>query len=226
MAETDSKIKAIFTLINNIFNKISYFGIREDTDEFLKKKIILANRLSVVLSIFFFVIASILGIKFRLVITSIILLILVAILIGVPFLNQIKRSDLARVLLSLVLPVFIYIASIYVKLNYNTGREVVFYFLPRTAMVITVIIPLLVLDFRQKVQYFLVLLFYALCILFYSSIHNYLGIGIEHAILTGSSYLLASVIPVLILMVLIIAFILMQKINYQYEQSLIKKILS
>jgi PAS domain S-box-containing protein len=209
--------------VKKIFKTISQFGIKEDMDEFLKKKIVLTNKLSVILSFFFLVITVLLSVKFRLFTTSALLFILIIILAFVPFLNKTKHPNFARLLLSVVLPVFIYFASIYAKLNSEIGKEISFYFLPRTTMVITVIIPLLVLDYKKKVSFYLTIIFYTLCILMYSKVHEMLGIGINQAILTGDSYILASIIPVLILFILIAAFILMQNNNYQYEQNILNK---
>ncbi|MEN8119949.1 MAG: PAS domain-containing sensor histidine kinase [Bacteroidota bacterium] len=209
--------------MQNIFKKISQFGIKNEMDEFLKKKIILTNKLSIILASFYFFIAALLSIKFQLFITSALLFLLVLILISIPFLNRIKHSSFARILLSLILPVFIYAASIYVKIYFEIGKEIVFYFLPRTAMVILIIVPLLVLDFRKKLQYYLPLIFYAFCILMYSKVHDLLDIGIDKAVISNDSYFLATVIPVFILIVLVAAFNLMQKLNYEYEQSLLNK---
>jgi len=217
------KDKLSISFVKNIFTRISLFGVRDDLDEFLKKKIILTNRLSVILTLFFLIIAAILSTKFYLYGTSVILLLLVFNLILIPVFNKKKHSGFASILLSVILPIYIYIASIYAKLHYEVGKEIVFYFLPRTAILITIIIPLLVLDFRKKFQYYGVLVFYALSILFYSKVHDLLNIGIENAILVGDTYFLASIIPVLILFILISAFILMQKTNYQYEQTLLRK---
>jgi len=209
--------------MKNIFNKISQYGIQDERDEFIKQKIVLANKLSLILAFFFLIIGGLLSVKFQLFASSALLLLLVLILVSIPFINKIKHSSFARVLLSLVLPVFIYAASIYAKLYSEVGKEIVFYFLPRTAIVIITIIPLLVLDFRKKLQYYLPLVFYAFCILMYSRVHDMLDIGIYKDILSVDSYFLASVIPVLILIVLVFVFSLMQKLNYKYELSLQQK---
>ncbi len=209
--------------MKTLFNKISQFGIEQEQDEFVKKKIILANKLSLVLSALFLLFAVLLSINFQFFTTSALLIVLALILISIPFLSKKKYTNFARVLLSIIFPIFIYVASIYVKLYYVIGKEIVFYFLPRTAILILAMVPLTVLDYRKKLQYYLPLAFYAFCILIYSKVHQMLDIGIDKAILTGNSYFLASILPALILAVLVVAYSSMQKLNYEYERSLKKK---
>ena len=192
-------------------------------DDFLKKKIILTNKLSIILAAFFLIIASIMLFNFHFVINSVILLMLVTILMSIPLLNRSKFSNFGPILLSLILPVFIFAASTSVKLRYELGKEIIFYFLPLSSMVITVIIPLFVLDFKDKLQFYLTMAFYIFSILIYNKVHDLLGIGIENAILPGNSYYLASLIPLLNLLIIAISFIFMQKMNLAYEQTLLKK---
>lgn len=209
--------------MKNIYLKISQFGIKEEMDSFLKRKIIFTNKLSLILALYFLLVAVVMLIKLNLFIVFAILLIFVFTLFSIPFFNKKGFTNCSRIILSLILPFFITLTSLAIKQHYEIGKEIIFYFLPRTAMVILSIIPMLILDFRKKAQFYLPLVFYAFCILIYSKLHDYFDIGIENAILSGDTYFLATIIPFLGFLVFTFAFIFVLRMNYFNEQNLLLK---
>ncbi len=204
----------------SFWQRLSNYGVDDDSEISLRKRIILSNQLSIVLSVVFLCIALLLTFKMQLFGNALIIGILVLIIIGIPFLNKAGFKNLSRLALSSFIPLFIVFASIYGKVKYEDGRDIIFYVSPRIIMIASVVVPLVLFDVRDKFYFYISLIFNLLCVGLYAKIHILLGVGIENASLHSDNHFVITIISIFSVFILALSYIFMQRLNIKYENKL------
>jgi len=215
--------------ISDIWYEVTYFGVREDMPYALQKRTILCNKLSLlvvalaVLSAYFFFIFQIKGHY-----TSGFLLLIAASLAIIPHLNRINQITFTRLALSLSAPYVILIYTLISKVRYPLEVEPLDYFAPRTLIFLTILLPLVLLDFKKVWQMVIGLSGNVICLLFFDRWHIMFDVGYENLINAPSySYDMINSIYFIATAVIVMAFYFYQRTNDHFEmenQKLLDKV--
>ena len=206
-----------------IWKKISNLGVKKDMTSLLQRRIILTNQISIILATLLFLKILVLSIKLQLFANASVLFVLFLFLLFVPFLNKKGFINITRFIISIMLPIIIVAASTYGRIASETGKDIVFHLVPIVLIIASLVVPLILIDYRKKGYFLLTLFVYFICLASYNKLQSMLGVGIEHANLETNTYFIATWISILAFLLLIISFIFFQKINYKYENKLQKQ---
>ena len=206
----------------NFWDKISNYGIDEGLKYSERKRIALTNQAAMLLMIPGMIIAAALTWSGTFLI-SLILFVSLLPLIFVPFLNKKGYVKITGFAISVLIPISIVIISTLMKIYTDSGKEFVMYFGPRIFMIAMLIIPIIIINYRDKIYFFSAILVYFIGIACYDIIQNMAGVGIEHAIFVTDRYILATVTSIFSFFIIVVGFISLQAVNIRYEKSLRKK---
>ncbi|NPA68329.1 MAG: SpoIIE family protein phosphatase [Chlorobi bacterium] len=207
----------------NIFKSISEAGISEQTAPIEKRRIILTNRISIILSFILIIIISLLYFKLKQPANAVILSGVLLILILIPVLNKLKLITFSKILLSLIFPLGIVAASTYGKINSAENIDIIYYYSPLIFLIASLAIPLIIIDYRKKIAFYGVLFFYFASITMYGILQSAVGAGIEKAVINPETFFSISILATLAFFILVISFTFMQKENIKFENDIIEK---
>ncbi len=204
----------------NIWRKISNFGIDTKMSNLQQRQVVLTNQISVILGFIVFVIMLLLLIKLQVYANAIIMFFAIIILFSTPFINRMGFTNISKLIVSIVIPLFVTVASTYGKIVSEEARDIVFYLAPRIFIIASLVVPLVLIDYRNKTYFFSALAIYFITLVVYSKIQTLAGVGIEHANINPKMYFLATSISIFAFLVLVVSFIFLQKQNIKYELDL------
>ncbi len=203
---------------NNIFN----FGIKEDMLDFEKRSITLSNQIS----LFFSIVLIGLGLitfKMGANISAIILASLFIVMLAIPFINKMGGTNITSLFVSIVVPIVIVAASTLAKLKIEGATDLTLYVAPRILLVGTLVLPLILIDYRKYFIFSTAIIIHFVAIVGYSEIQAILGVGIERAAYNPDTYIATSVISGFSVLILFLSFIFFQKINNRNSDEIKQK---
>lgn len=199
----------------NIFN----FGIKEDMQDFEIRSIVLSNQISLLLSLIFIGLA-IITFKMGAITATIVLSSVFVVMLLIPFINKIGGTNITAFFISVIVPIAIVGTSILSKLNIEGSIDLTLYFAPRLLLIGTLVLPLILIDYRKTFLFSVSLIFHFVAIVGYSEIQKFFGVGIERAVYNPDTYMITYVISGLSMLVLFLSFIFFQKINNKNSEEI------
>ncbi len=216
--------KCLRTKMGNIikrnWQKISNSGVSADYDNYQKKRIVLSNQLSILLSIVLLIISAIQTFKLQLYFSSILFSVVAIFLLLIPILNKAGKTKLTRIVLSNIPPLFILLVASYGKIMQPSSKELIYYFAPRFLILGTIVLPLILIDIREKVSLIFSLFINLFALLFYDKLHEILGVGKAEMIIGFDNYIVINPISFLSFILIVGGFVFLQNINLKYENEI------
>lgn len=203
---------------NNIFN----FGVKDEMLDFEKRSISLTNQIS----LFFSLVLIGLGfITFKMGATTsaMVLAGLFVVMLAIPFINKIGGASFTALFVSIVVPVVFVAASTLAKFKMQGATDLTLYVAPRILLIGTLVLPLILIDYRKYLIFSIALVFHFAAIVGYSEIQNVLGVGVERAAYNPDTYIATYVISGFSMLVLLLSFIFFQKINNKNSDDIKQK---
>jgi len=203
---------------NNIFN----FGVKEDMLDFEKRSITLSNQISLFFSL---VLIGLVFITFKMGAdkASFVLAGLFVVMLLIPFVNKIGGAGFSAFFVSIIVPIVIVVASVRAKKNIEGDTDLTFYFAPRILLIGTLVLPLILIDYRKYFIFSASLIIHFIAIVGYSEIQKYFGVGIERAVYNPETYIATYIISGFSMLVLFLSFIFFQKINNKNSDEIKQK---
>ncbi len=202
------------------WKKLSNFGVDNKMTNLDQRRVILTNQISSVVAVIIFIITLLLVIKVQLYINAFFAFLLFIALLLIPLLNKKGFTNASKLIISIMIPITVVAASTLGKINPGVGRDIVFYFAPRVFIIASLVVPLLLIDYRNKKSFIATLAVYFILLATYSKINTIIGISIENANLSQKTYFFATTISIFAFIVLTVSFIFLQKLSIKYEESL------
>ena len=161
----------------NLWKKISYLGVSAETDFRIARRIVLANRLGLVITIITMVFLVIFLFRPHSTIAPFFGMLVIAATIW--FFNAMELSRLARLVTCLVPAVGLFILNISQKLGDPQAVDILHYATPRMIIVGSVVLPFAMFIASEKRHVIGAVLFIILLSFAYDPIHSFLGIDHE-----------------------------------------------
>ncbi len=204
----------------NFWNKISNRGVKENMLPLEQRRILLSNQISIILALVIFLIFLILVFKVKAYLNALGLFSLFPFLITVPFLNKKGFTKGTGFLISILVPIFVLVASTAGKVLTESGKDIAFYFAPRFFIIGALVLPLMLIDFRNKMYFYTALAIFAIAIVGYDGIQEMAGVGIEKANLNQETFFITTMSSSVSLVVIVASILFLLKTNLKYEEKI------
>ena len=203
--------------IGDIWRKLSHVGVEEDMDFQLQHRVILSNRLGVIISamiIIFMIIFS-----FRENGNYLLFSIILAVTLGIIGLNKLKLHGISRLMVSLIPAVGILWLNISLKLNHPESIELVHYITPRMVIVSSLVLPFTLFATREKAMLITGVVVITIISVFYDTLHTSLGIDHQQLGIESKYYDVIYEDMFIIMVILLCAMVFLFNLNHQYEKK-------
>ncbi|MEM6298697.1 MAG: SpoIIE family protein phosphatase [Bacteroidota bacterium] len=206
--------------IKQRWNTISHLGVNEEMqDDGLQKSIILTNRLSLVLGIVFLLATFTTFLMFEDGEIALFMVAMSALCFGVPYLNKLGRLVFAKLFLSAIVPVGILLQVVFAKTLHSEYLEVAYYYEPRFLILASILIPLILLDTRNRLQFWSGVGVVVFCLLIYDPFHSYFNVGYEDSELRSRHTTFHLLIDAVVVVLFVSGFIFLKNLNLRYESQ-------
>lgn len=205
--------------ISQYWHEISHLGVTDEQEDSLQKSVILANRFAMVLSLIFVISAGISLWQLR--DPEVVAFFLgMAIVSGlVPVFNRQGHTMFSLIFLSTVVPVSVLLEAIYAKTLHPDYLTASFYYLPRFFILSSIILPLVLIDIRQRRKFWGTIAVVLLCLLAYDPLHNAFNVGYNRLQLQQQSGLLNTSADLILIALFVSAFIFLRNLNIRFERQ-------
>jgi serine phosphatase RsbU (regulator of sigma subunit) len=211
-------------MIQNFWQKISHFGVRDTMLVAEQRSVLLSNQIAMV---FFVTILTITALVTVLAKGANPLLFFqplnIALLFVSWWLNSKDYTKLSRILMCTLPALNITLISAYTK-SIGFSNSLAFVLLPRTGLVITALLPVLLFGYTRLKLMFLTMSVSITCLISFDYVHSFFGVilanvpynpEIDYLLLRGSYFvLLIAAVP---------AILTLQRLNVQYETAINKQ---
>jgi len=205
--------------ISNIFK----FGVKDGMSEFQKRTITLSNQISLLFSIVILGLILLLTLKLQSYNTAALFGGLFVLLVLIPFINKMGATKLSGFFVSSIIPIVIVGAAVLTKLNVTGDLDLSLFIAPRILLIGTLILPLILIDYRNVGFFVSSLTVYLVAIIGFSELHNYLGIGIDRAVFNSDTFFVTIVVSIFSMLTLVLSILFFQRLNVKSEEDILQK---
>ncbi|MBX2840418.1 MAG: hypothetical protein KTR26_01505 [Flammeovirgaceae bacterium] len=198
---------------------ITYFGVSSKMPYSLQKKTLLCNKLALLAMVLAFASLPIIA-TFQLKggKTMVVLFIIALGLATIPHFNKMGKVNFTRLVMSIASPIFILGYTIVDKYKSPGSVEVIDYFAPRALIFLTILIPLVLLDFKHSFQMVIGLISNVVCLLFFDYLHKMFSVDYATLISQPSQgYFMINGFYLIAIIAVIMAFYFYQRTNDHFE---------
>jgi len=204
-------------------NNIFHFGVKDNMSPFQKRTVTLSNQISLIFFLILIALTALQVFKMKEYIPAAVFGGVAVFLLIVPFLNKFGFTKFTSFFISIIIPSAIVAASIFAKLNSSGNIDLIFFIAPRILLIGTLVIPLVLIDYRDYGIFISTIVIHLIAIGGYSEIQKLFGVGMEKAIYVPDTYIITTIVSVLAMLTLLISFIFFQRINVKHENNIIKE---
>lgn len=199
--------------------EFSHLGVKEEQEDHLQKSLILSNRFSVILSLVFLI--GVLMSFWQLRDTEVVLFFfsMAVLSAAVPFLNRQGWTGFSLLFLSTVVPVSILFEAVYAKTLQENYLDSVFYYVPRFFIISSIILPLVLLDIRERLRFWGSLAVVVICLIAYDPLHDYFNVGYARSVMGQKRPLLLLSSDGILISIFISAFVFLKSLNLRFERQ-------
>lgn len=197
---------------------ISNIGV-DDTMEFeTSRRIVLLNRVSIVMFCIIFstrIILSLLGVSD---VNTHVFLPFVAIfsILTIPYFNKLGYYRFVSVFVSVATPIFALIFSVWTQ-SFNEMVSINHYYVPRMLLMALTVLPLVLIDPRRKLIMAVALIVNIVCVFSFDYLVRLIGVPFNPATIDFSHYSLISRMMLLPFGLIVAGFLFMVNLNRKYE---------
>ncbi len=209
--------------ISELWQYVSNIGISVNDDVYAKKRIISTNRLSILMFVFVSISISIFSTYYK----DSALIFIIASINFVPLitllLNSFSETNFSRLFMGIMTPVIILFSIVLLKkLSEKTSFQISEYhfYTPRYYLVAMCLLPLFLIDIRERKMYALALAINAVILIMFDFAHEMAGVGHEHFGFQFHNYYQATIMPVVLLFFLYGSIIFYQFESKNYEEKI------
>lgn len=206
-----------------LWTKLSQQGLRDNMSFTEQKKLILTNQVSILIFLFMFSYITIITILKLITARYIFILYPLAFsILLIPYMNSRGFYRLTSFLISISFPVAVLIFSTLTKRSLHQSIDIIYYIIPRLLLLGTLIIPLILIDVKHKLNLIIAVLVNLLALIFYDTVLNLSGVGFGSLPVTTERYRLINIFIFLPYLLILFGIIFLTRINIRYEKRVQK----
>lgn len=203
--------------IGNIWRKLSHVGTDEGMDFQLQHRVILSNRLGVIISAVVLIFSIVVFSKGNG--TLLLLGIILMVSLGIIVLNRFRFHGFSRLLVSLIPAIGILWVNLSIKLNHPETIEIIHYISPRMVIVSSLVLPFTLFATKEKWLLGTGLLIIMACAVGYDALHTVLGIHYEQFGIESKYYSVVYEDMFVVMVMLLSSSVFLFNLNNQYEKK-------
>ncbi len=219
----DGALNNITQRYGKLWATISELGIRSDTENRVRKKIQLSNRLSIIT----FSISALITFIFSLANGNEDVTYLVGSIMVIPVLalslNHLGFTKYSRLVFGVLMPLMVLVIIVMLKV-YSTATNFVVseyhFYTPRYYLVAISLLPLFLIDISERFMFYLALGINVVCLLLFDFVHDVCGVGHAQFGLVFHQYYQATVMPMVLLFFMYGSISFYQTENKRYEDKI------
>lgn len=208
--------------MRKLWNSLSYAGVAEGMRFEIKRRVILLNRIAISLFLIVFTLRTIvilLGFQ-QFSLQSLFPYVGMLGIFSIPLLNKKGYYRINSFIFSLVTPIcFLFFSAI--SQHANSVININHYFLPRIFILASIVLPLILIDNKDKWLLFVAIFVNLSCIVFYDNAVDLIGIPFDPDLVSFNSYETISRVMLLPAIFMVLGFLFLTKLNRQYESQII-----
>ena len=205
-----------------LWGRISLIGVKEEMSFETKRRIILLNRISVTL--FFFVITLrtvVIALGFQeLSIQSLLPFVAMLAILLIPYFNKLGYYRINAFIFSIIAPIGFLFFSTISQLS-NDVVNINHYFVPRLFIMGSIVFPLILIDYKDRVLMYTAILANIICILSFDFVVNNIGVPFDAEKVNFNGY--ESISRIMILPTIFLACIRLWEEVSEYIRSISNK---
>lgn len=208
--------------MRRFWRKLSLAGVREEMHFETKRRIILLNRIAIALFLTVFSLRTIviaLGFQ-ELSMQSLMPYVGMFVILLIPYVNKLGYYRINSFVFSLIIPVcFLFFSAISQK--FNEVININHYYVPRVFIMVTIVFPLIMIDYKDRFLMYIAILVNVLCILFFDTVVDWVGVPFDPQTVKLEGFGALSRIMVLPIVLMVAGFMFLTNLNRQYESQII-----
>ena len=205
--------------MKNFWKKISTIGIKPEISVYEQKSIILLNRISILILIFFSLISIM---SYKKLATPIVghlfafnaLVVLITLVI-----TKLKNAEISKFIISIFIPISLILGGAFAK-SIGVTNNLILYLSPRMLLTITIFIPVLLFGYRELKKTIIAIAPGIIVFILYDKIHSLFGIYLKDLPFEPQYYGMFVVMIVLFLIFVITSILFLQNVNLKSERKL------
>ncbi len=199
------------------WNWISYIGVNQSVGFETSRRIILLNRIAILLfSIIFLLRTGVILFGVQSAAQSIGPYIAIFLILTIPYCNKRGYYTQISFFVSAVAPIMALVFSTYSQTT-NTVVNINHYYMPRITLMGLMVLPLVLIDAKKKILLYSALAVNVACVLLYDKAVNLFGVPFNPATIDFSHHEVIAVIMLLPIGLTIMAFMFLTNLNHKYE---------
>lgn len=205
--------------MRSFWNWISYIGVNDSVGFETSRRIILLNRISILLFSIVFLLRSgviLFGVQ-ALSVQSIMPFVAIFLILTIPYCNKLGYYTHISFIVCVLAPILTLVFSTYSQ-GSNAVVNINHYYMPRITMMGLLVLPLVLIDSRNKLLMYSALAVNIACVLLFDTMVDFLGVPFDPASIDFSHHDIISKIMLLPIGLTIIAFLFLSNLNHKYEQ--------
>lgn len=198
---------------------ISYMGVNESVGFETSRRIILLNRIAILLFTIVFLLRTgviLFGVQ-ALSVQSIMPFVAIFLILTIPYCNKLGYYTHISFFVSVIAPVMTLVFSTYSQAS-NPVVNINHYYMPRLTMMGLLVLPLLLIDSRNKWLMYSALAVNIICVLLFDKMVDILGVPFDPTKIDFSHHDVIAKIMLLPIGFIIMAFMFITNLNRQYEK--------
>ena len=205
------------------WNNLSQNGLKDEMAISEQKKLILTNQVSILMFLFILAYITILTI-FNLVTSyfSFLIYSLAFSILLIPYMNSKGFYRLTSFMISISFPVAVLIFSTLTKKSFHNSIDIIYYFIPKLLLLGALVIPMILIDIRHKVNLILAVIINLAALIFYDSVMDLFGVGFGSLPVTVGKYHLINIFIFLPYLLILFGIGFLLNINIKYEKRVQK----
>lgn len=210
--------------MTKLWHNISTCGVTKDMQVEIRRKLILLNQLSIIV----FVLLSVSNFAYLLFESdatigsyTIITFLAIATILTVPYMNKKGFYRYTSVIFVISVPVLTLFFSVHSQVL-SPRVQITHYYLPRFLLLAQLVLPLILVDSKNKVFLFISLFINIACLVGFDFTVKYLGVPFDYIATDYSSYKDVNFTIIFPALIIILGFSFLNNINRKYEQKILK----
>lgn len=205
--------------MKQFWKNISGFGLKSSMSTQTKKNIILLNKISALLILFFTLLSILTYTKLHSPIISFMFGVNILVILFTFLITRYLNADISKLIISIFIPVFIVIIGAYSK-SIGVTNNLVLYLAPRILLTIAILIPTLLFGYREKIKTIFAITPGVLIFFLYDKVHSWFGVYIEDLPFEIQYYNTFVGMVALFIVFMMSSTFFLQGVNYKSELKL------
>lgn len=208
--------------MNKIWNKLSHLGTTQYMPIEQSRKVILTNQIAYIsFCILLFLNSSFLFVDF--IEFDPIGFFTIPLVLSTPLLNKLGHYKISSFSIAILMPISTLIFSSYSKTLMPPPIPLLVYIFPKLMLLSFLILPLILIDSRNKVLLIIAISINVACIFLVETVNDLMGVGLDFNNVAYDNYERLNTLIVFPILIIVFGFIFQNSINRKYENRIVSQ---